>query len=103
MSNLPSRASDAGPDNALPKYCPNCDSKNPNAFGQCTGDCGNTCCDTCGIAAKKGLYCAGCIKRILDEDPEEDWPELAKVEEVRAITRFANIPEWLAKLDGWVM
>lgn len=97
--NTPNRASDAGPDTR--NDCLTCGSKNWHTLGDCE-KCGRRCCSVCGIDAAKGLYCAKCVKTIVNSEPVEDWPELATLEEVQAIVRYANVPEWLEPVNGWV-
>lgn len=99
MANLPGRTSDAGP-HGRPD-CPTCRSTKWATLSYCAR-CNDTCCSECAIDAAKGLYCALCVKSIVNSEPVEDWPELATFEEVQAIVRYANIPEWLEPVNEWV-
>lgn len=99
MNNLPGRSSDAG--SGTRNDCLTCGAKNWHTLGDCE-KCSNRSCNICAIDTTKGLMCPHCIAQTVAEMPEEEWPEPATLEEVQAIVRYANIPEWLEPANGWV-
>lgn len=99
--NTPNRASDAGPDSR--NDCLTCGSKKWHTLGDCE-QCGDRICSECpgSIESTKGLYCAKCVKDILENLPVEDWPPLMPLEQIAACVRYANVPEWLKGGNGLV-
>lgn len=99
MNNLPGRSNDAGPESR--PDCPICKSRKWHSLGYCHR-CADTCCSDCAVDTAKGMMCAMCLANMVVTTPEDEWPELATLEEVQAIVRVAQIPEWLEPVNGWV-
>lgn len=121
MSSLPGRCSDAGP--TTRSDCPTCHSRHWATLSYCHR-CNDTACSECAIDTDKGLMCAKCLTHMVANEPEEDWPQLASqadvlevvrlcnaaddgpeipmLRQIDAQVRFANIPEWLKPVKGWV-
>lgn len=101
MEHTPSQSSDAGPQS--PRYCPTCQEKGWHSLSACE-QCGDTICNLCpgSIESTKGLYCAKCVKDILENLPVEEWPPLMPLEQIAACVRYANVPEWLKGGNGLV-
>ncbi len=94
MSNLPGRASDAGPDSR--NDCRACGSTKWSAAGDCVV-CENPCCDQCAAPCVQDvLVCTNCLESYRAAQDESQIPA---IEQIAAMVQYPNIPEWGTK---WV-
>ncbi len=91
MSNLPGRASDAGPQGKA--ECPACGARNWHTMADCQV-CADTVCSRCASAEAEGLICTKCMPEYKAAQDESQCNAIAQLHVIDARVQYANIPEW---------